>query len=116
MNIKILLFRLIGFYSVIMGIFYAVGLGLSYAELNYTYRHAALLQILIQSIAIVMVFWLIIGGLLSFKKYSGVIGFILIISQMIIEFLAGFTTGLFFVPGTVLLIVSEIGYNLMKSR
>lgn len=109
MNIKVFLFRLIGFYSIIMGIFYAT-------VLSYTYRHTALPQILILSIVIISVSWLTIGGLLSFKKYSGVLALTLIITQIIIEFLSGFTIGLFFVPVTIILIISEIGYNLIKSR
>jgi hypothetical protein len=109
MNIKVFLFRLIGLYSIIMGIFYAT-------VLSYTYRYAALPPILILSIVIISVSWLIIGGLLSFKKYSGILALTLIITQIIIEFLSGYTIGLFFVPVTVILIISEIGYKLIKSH
>ncbi len=105
MNIKVFLFRLIGIYSLIMGIFYAT-------VISYTYRYAALPQILIASIVIITVSWLIIGGLLSFKKYSEILELTLIITQTIIEFLSGFTIGMFFVPVTVVLIISLIGSKL----
>jgi hypothetical protein len=99
-----------------MGVFFATGLGLSYSELSYTYKHADLLQILIQSIAIVMVFWLIIGGLLLFKKYSGVIALTLIITQIIVEFLSGFTVGMYFVPVTAMLFISLIVAAIYRKR
>jgi len=80
MNTKGFLFRLIGLYSIIMGVIYAT-------VLSYTYTQVALPQIALVSIVIVTVSWLVIGGLLSFKKHSGVIPITLLITQIILEFL-----------------------------
>lgn len=91
-----------------MGVYYAT-------VLSYAYRHAVLSQILILSIVIVTVSWLIIGGLLSFKEDSEVMTITLLITQIILEFLSGFTIGMFFLPGSVVLIISVIGYNLIRN-
>ncbi len=107
-NIEGLLFRLIGLYSIIMGLNYA-------AIISDTYTHHALPPIVLASIVIITVSWLVIGGLLSLIKYSGILALTLIITQMIIEFLSGFGIGMYFVPVTAILIISEIGYNLIKS-
>jgi len=108
MNTKGFLFRLIGLYSIIMGVIYAT-------VLSYTYTQVALPQIALVSIVIVTVSWLVIGGLLSFKKHSGVIPITLLITQIILEFLSGFTIGMFFLSGSVMLIISLIGYDFINS-
>ena len=108
MNTKGFLFRLIGLYSIIMGVIYAT-------VLSYTYTKIALPQIALVSIVIVTVSWLVIGGLLSFKKHSGVIAITLLIAQIILEFLSGFTIGMFFLSGSVMLIISLIGYDFINS-
>ena len=108
MSTKGFLFRLIGLYSIIMGVIYAT-------VLSYTYTQVALPQIALVSIVIVTVSWLVIGGLLSFKKHSGVIPITLLITQIILEFLSGFTIGMFFLSGSVMLIISLIGYDFINS-
>ena len=108
MNTKSFLFRLIGLYSIIMGVIYAT-------VISYTYTHVALPQIVLVLIIIIGVSWLVIGGFLSFKKYSGVLGITLLITQIILEVLSGFTIGLFFLSGSVVLIISLLGYDLINS-
>ncbi len=108
MNTKSILFRLIGLYSIIMGLNYA-------ALISDAYTHHHLPPIVLASIVIITVSWLVIGGLLSFIKYSGILALTLIIAQMIIEFLSGFGIGMYFVPVTFVLVVSIIGYKLIKS-
>lgn len=91
-------------------------MGVIYATvLSYTYTQVALPQIALESIVIVTVSWLVIGGLLSFKKHSGVIPITLLITQIILEFLSGFTIGMFFLSGSVMLIISLIGYDFINS-
>jgi hypothetical protein len=107
MDTKGFLFRLIGLYSLILGVIYAT-------VLSYTYTHAAP-QILLEFIVIATVSWLVIGGLLSFKKHSEVMTMTLLTTQLILEFLSGFTIGMFFLSGSVVLIISLIGYDFINS-
>jgi hypothetical protein len=72
-------------------------------------------QIVVLLFLIGSISWLIIGGLLSFKKDSEFRAITLLIAQMIIEFLSGFTVGMYFVPVTFVLVISVIGYKLIKS-
>jgi hypothetical protein len=107
MNTKGFLFRLTGLYSLIMGVIYV-------SVLSYTYTHAAP-QIVLEFMVIATVSWLVIGGLLSFKKHSKIMAISLLISQIILEFLSGFTIGMFFLSGSVMLIISLIGYDFINS-
>lgn len=109
MNTKGFLVMLIGSYSILVGVIYATVI-----VLGYTYKHAAP-QLGLEFIVIATVSWLVIGGLLSFKKHSGVITITLLITQIILEFLSGFTIGLFFFSGSVMLIISLIGYDFINS-
>jgi len=123
MNTKGFLFRLIGLYSLILGVLPVIGL-----IYNYVVQHALmeqgeirvieplhLEQIVVQYFFNGSVLWLVIGGLLSFKKPSGVIAITLLIAQIIAEFLTGFTIGMFFLSGSVVLIISLIGYDFINS-
>lgn len=119
MNKKIFLLRLIGLYSIIMGIIYGTimlfGYYYQYVN-NITMHYVSFIGIILGYIILLGALWLIIGGTLSFKKSSGILAALLIITQIIIEFLSGFTIGIFFVPATVILIISEIGYILISSE
>ncbi len=131
MNTKDFLFRLIGIYSIIMGILYTsvmlFGYFYQYIYYQYVYQYFNKNSIVVYSysenfvgiifrfIILLCAVWLIIGGL-SFKKYSGILITSLIIAQIIIEILSGFSIGLFFMPITFILIISEIGYILISSR
>jgi hypothetical protein len=118
MNRKGFLFRLIGLYSIIMGIIYGTimlfGYYYQYVN-NITMYYVSFIGIILGYIILLGALWLIIGGTLSFKKSSGFLVASLIITQLIIEVLSGFTIGIFFVPVTVILIISEIGYILKNS-
>lgn len=117
MNKKIVLFRLIGIYSIIMGIIYGTimlfGYYYQYVN-NITLYYVSFIGIILGYIILLGALWLIIGGTLSLKKSSGILAASLIITQIIIEVLSGFTIGIFFVPVTVILIISEIGYILIS--
>jgi hypothetical protein len=131
MNTKHFLFRLIGIYSIIMGTLYTFimlfGYFYQYIYYQYVYQYfnknstiiysnsENFVGIILGFIILLCAIWLIIGGL-SFKKYSGILMTSLIIAQIIIEILSGFSIGLFFMPVTVILIISEIGYILISSR
>jgi hypothetical protein len=135
MNVKVFLFRLIGIYSIIMGTLYTFimlfGYFYQYIYYQYVYQHFNsgstivyynsnnfsnnFIGIILGFIILLCAIWLIIGGL-SFKKYSGILMTSLIIAQIIIEILSGFSIGLFFMPVTVIIIISEIGYILISSR
>lgn len=131
MNAKVFLFRLIGIYSIIMGILYTsvmlFGYFYQYIYYPYIYQYfnknstvvyynsENFVGIILGFIILLCAIWLIIGGL-SFKKYSGILMTSLLIAQIIIEILSGFSIGLFFMPITVILIISEIGYILINSR
>ena len=131
MNTKHFLFRLIGIYSIIMGTLYTIimlfGYFYQYIYYQYVYQYfnknstiiysnsENFVGIILGFIILLCAIWLIIGGL-SFKKYSGILMTSLIIAQIIIEILSGFSIGLFFMPVTVILIISEIGYILISSR
>jgi hypothetical protein len=123
MNIKGFLFRSIGIYSIFMGAFFVIGSIYHYVVDFMEQEQGAIIvieplhleQIVVLLFSIGSVSWLIIGGLLSFKKDSEFRAITLLLTQMIIEFLTGFTIGMYFVPVTVILVVSVIGYNLIKS-
>ncbi len=118
MNTKGFLFRLIGLYSIIMGIIYCTimlfGYYYQYVN-NITMYYVSFIGIILGYIILLGALWLIIGGTLSFKKSSGILAASLIITQIIIEVLSGFTIGIFFVPATVILIISLIGYDFINS-
>ncbi len=121
MNAKGFLVRLIGLYSLILGVFFVIGQIEHFVELRALMEQGAIIveeplhleQILILLLADGSIFWLVIGGLLSFKKQSEVIAITLLITQIIVEFLSGFTVGMCFVPVTFVLVISLIGYNLL---
>ena len=123
MNTKGFLFRLIGLYSLILGVFFVIVQIEHYVELRALMEQGAIIveeplhpeQIVILLLAKGSIFWLVIGGLLSFKKQSEVIVITLLITQIIIEFLSGFTVGMNFVPVTFVLVISLIGYEFIKS-
>ncbi len=118
MNAKVFLFRLIGLYSIIMGMIYStiILFGYYYQYVNNTTTYyVSFVGIILGYIALISAIWLIIGGTLLFKKYSGILAASLIITQIIIEFLSGFTIGIFFLPVTVILIIAEISYILISS-
>jgi len=123
MNTKFFLFRLIGLYSLILGVLPVIGLIYNYVVPRALIEQGTIIviepmhleQIVVQYFFNGSVFWLVIGGLLSFKKPSGVIAITLLIAQIIAEFLTGFTIGMFFLSGSVVLIISLIGYNFINS-
>ncbi len=122
MNTKGFLFRLIGLYSLILGVLFVIGQIEHYVELRALMEQGAIIveeplhpeQILILLLAKGSISWLVIGGLLSFKKQSEVMTITLLITQIIIEFLSGFTVGMYFVPVTFVLVISLIGYDLIN--
>ncbi len=119
MNIKGLLFRSIGIYSILMGAYFIIREIDHYVELRALMDQGAIIveeplyleQIVVLLFSIGSISWLIIGGLLSFKKDSEFRTITLLIAQMIIEFLSGFTVGMYFVPVTFVLVISLIGYK-----
>lgn len=121
MNTKGFLVWLIGLYSLIMGVFFVVGQIEHYLELRALMEQGAIIveeplyleQTVVLLLADCSIFWLVVGGLLSFKKQSEVMAITLLITQIIIEFLSGFTVGMYFVPVTFVLVISLIGYNLL---
>ncbi|MCZ7382156.1 MAG: hypothetical protein O8C64_11390 [Candidatus Methanoperedens sp.] len=123
MNTKVFLFRLIGLYSLILGVLFVIGQIEHYVELRALMEQGAIIveeplhleQIVLLLLANGSIFWLVIGGLLSFKKHSGVIAITLLITQIIVEFLSGFTVGMYFVPVTFVLVISLIGYDFINS-
>ncbi len=124
MNTKGFLFRLIGLYSLILGGLFVIGQIEHFVELRALMEQGAIIveeplhleQILILLLADGSIFWLVIGGLLSFKKQSEVIAITLLITQIIVEFLSGFTVGMYFVPVTFVLVISLIGYKFINRR
>ncbi len=127
MNTKGFLFKLIGLYSILMGAGFVIGQIEHYVELRVLMEQEAIIveeplhleQTVILLLAYSSIFWLVIGGLLSFKKHSGVIAVTLLITQIIVEFLSGFTVGMYFVPITFMLVISLIGligYDFINSR
>ncbi len=123
MNTKGFLFRLIGLYSLILGGLFVIGQIEHYVELRALMEQGAIIveeplhleQIVLLLLANGSIFWLVIGGLLSFKKQSDVMTITLLITQIIVEFLSGFTVGMYFVPVTFVLIISLIVYNFINS-
>jgi hypothetical protein len=123
MNTKSFLFRLIGLYSIIMGVLYFIGPIRSYVVQRAIVVQGAIIEIEslhLEQIVVLLFFigsvsWLVIGGLLSFKKHSQVMAITLLISQIIIEFLSGSTIGLFFLSGSVVLMFSLISYDFINS-
>ena len=127
MNIKGILFRLIGIYSILMGAYlgalFIIGKIKHYVELSALRNQGAIIyeqplyleQIVVLLFLIGSISWLIIGGLLSFKKDSEFRAITLLIAQMIMEFLSVFSVGMYFVPVTFVVVISVIGYKLIKS-
>ncbi len=123
MNIKGILFRSIGIYSILMGAYFIIIEIDHYVELRALMNQGAIIveeplypeQIVVQLFSIGSISWLIIGGLLSFKKDSEFRAIILLIAQMIMEFLTVLSVGMYFVPVTFVLVVSVIGYKLLFS-
>lgn len=123
MNIKGILFRSIGIYSILIGAYVIIRQIEHYVELRALMDQGAIIleqplyleQIVVLLFLIGSISWLIIGGLLSFKKDSEFRAITLLIAQMIIEFLSGFSVGMYFVPVTFVLVISLIGYKLIKS-
>ncbi len=123
MNIKVFLFRSIGIYSIFMGALFASMTISKYVADFIAQEQGAIITyeplypqlMVVELVYFGSVSWLIIGGLLSFKKDSEFRAITLLIAQMIIEFLSGFTIGMYFVPVTAVLTISLIGYNLIKS-
>jgi hypothetical protein len=118
MNTKGFLFRLIGLYSLIMGVFFVIGQIEHFVEMHALMEQGAIIveeplhpeQTVVLLLANCSIFWLVIGGLLSFKKQSDVLTITLLVTQIIIEFLSGFTVGMYFVPVTFVLVISLICY------
>ncbi|MDO8725565.1 MAG: hypothetical protein Q7J35_05820 [Candidatus Methanoperedens sp.] len=123
MNTKSFLFRLIGLYSLILGVLFVIGQIEHYIELRVLMEQGAIIveeplhieQIVLLLLANGSILWLVIGGLLSFKKHSKVIAISLLITQIILEFLTGFTIGMFFLSGSIVLAISLIGYDFINS-
>lgn len=123
MNTKGFLFRLIGLYSLILGVLFVIGQIEHYVELRALMEQGAIIveeplhpeQIVLLLLANGAIFWLVIGGLLSFKKQSEVMAISLLITQITLEFLSGFTIGMFFLSGSIVLIISLIGYDFINS-
>jgi len=88
---------LIGLYSVFIGAFYAIIL------IN-NYRYNPLPPIPILFILIVTIPWLLIGGILSFKKQATLMMFFLLLAQVILEILSLPSFGWIFLLGTLLFI------------
>ncbi len=123
MKQKGFLFRLIGLYSLILGVLFVIGQIYHYVVLRALMEQGAIIEIeplhLEQIVPLLFsigsVFWLVIGGLLSFKKQSEVMTITLLITQIIAEFLSSFTIGMFFLSGSIVLIISLIGYDFINS-
>ncbi len=120
MNIKGILFRSIGMYSILIGAYVIIRQIEHYVELHALTEQGAIIveeplyleQIVLILFLIGSISWLIIGGLLSFKNDSEFRAITLLITQMIMEFLTVLSVGMYFVPVTFVLIISLIGSKL----
>jgi hypothetical protein len=122
--LKGILFRLIAIYSIFIAVLFASITINQYVADFIAQEQGAIItygplypqQIAVELFYFGLLSWLTVGGLLSLKKDSEFMAITLLIGQMFIEFLAGFTIGLFFMPVTFVLIISLIGYKFITAR
>jgi hypothetical protein len=111
MKIQSILYRLLGLYSLFTGAF-AIAF-LIYNVYN-SFEHVLDLSLL-SIVFYILLLWLVIGGILLLKKIDiHLLGTSLILTQLVVEFLTGFSIGLFFLPVTIILTLSIIVSKLVS--